>query len=79
MKVDPPLVIFTSYLQELGRRWSTMNPETKEKYVTLAREEKEKFEDAKALYIPSDEFVSELKAAKHAAKQLKDQKKPIRA
>ena len=63
---------------ELRRRWSTVDQATNEKYITLAREGKEKHKKEQA----TREETEKKKAAKKAAAKLKDpntSKKPIRA
>ena len=59
IKRDTPELKGTEVTTEIGRRWKLLSDKDKKPYIKLAEEAKAKYEEEKANYTPSDEWLAE--------------------
>ena len=67
IKKDSPELKGTAVTTEIGRRWQCLSDKDKKPYIKLAEEAKAKYEEEKANYTPSDEWLAEEAASASAS------------
>jgi len=78
LKDEHPDMPFADISKTIGTKWQNMSAEEKKEYYTLAEQDKARFENEMALYIPpsSDEDESDEEAPKKKQKKEKNPDKP---